>query len=192
MAVRKDAKYITISVLLHAAVLALMVLGGGESSNSGSGKNKNGKGGSNGDVGEILPKYQKVEITVIDKAEKPVRIPKPKKVVKKKVDKKKRGKDGYWGIGIYCSIFNDAVVLYNGRIYQGIRVANPIEGNPAANNGLQRDDIIFMVDNMPISDTNEVKGDGPKSMILAVKRGERVFFLHIERDWIETQKRNSP
>ena len=195
--VKRDGRYILLSVLLHSLVFLYFIpigCGGGKgkaAQKSEASKEKGEKskpGAKHEDAMEIVPKI--IEVSLVERPapskekgpQKPKPQPKPKH----------NSKDGYWGIGIYTSPFADQIVIYDGQIYSGMIVRGAIAGNPAAVAGIQRDDIIFMVDNMPISDKNEVKGSGPRAMILHVKRGESIFTVPIERGWIETRKGNSP
>lgn len=71
----------------------------------------------------------------------------------------------YWGIGISSrSIFDVATGSYK-RI-----VTEIASGYNAERDGLNLNDVIIMVDNMLITDDNDVRGDGPRKMILTISR----------------------
>lgn len=174
---KKDHKYLKISLAIHLlAILPLISLPEGCS----SGK----KGG--GEDGEILPKFDKIEVSIIS-PEDGKGLPKIKPMPK---EKKKKADGGFWGIGIYMSLEYRPVVFYKGEMYAGLMVSGAISGNPGQKAGLKRGDVIFMVDNMPLSDKNDIKGDGPRSMTLHVQRDGQVLIVPIERAWIETKKRS--
>jgi hypothetical protein len=187
----KNGRYLLLSLLIHALILCGLSPikgcgGGGESrqksrqnggKDSGKEEKKNGKDGDNL---EILPKI--IEVTMVERpAPEKGSQPKPPK------DARPRSKTGYWGIGVYQGgLFASEMVNYHGIMYFGWKIVTAVPGNPAARAGLQTGDIVFLVDNMPLSVKNDVKGDGPRAMILTVKRGNYYFELPIERGWIET------
>ena len=187
----KNGRYILLSILIHSLILLQLAPikgcgGDGESRQKSSqnggndGKEKEKHEKKSGDNLEIMPKV--IEVSMVER-------PAPAKGSQPKPPKQARpkSKTGYWGIGVYqAGLFDNEMVSYHGMIYFGLKVLSAVPGNPAARSGIQAGDIIFLIDNLPLSVKNEVKGDGPRAMILTIKRGNTYFELPIERGWIET------
>lgn len=87
----------------------------------------------------------------------------------------KKATDGYWGVGLYSRDTPDAII-----------VTDVMEGWAAARAGLMAGDEIISIDDQPLSVSNWLRGDGPRRMLLQVRRSKQVFYVDIEREWIET------
>lgn len=189
----KNGRYLLLSIFIHALLFLQLAPIKGCSGGDGESRQKSSQNGAkdagkdekqhdkkSGDTMEIMPKV--IEVSMV---ERPVTEkgsqPKPKKTARPK------SKTGYWGIGVYQSgIFDSEMVTFHGSVYFGFKILSAVPGNPAALAGLQAGDVIFLVDNMAMTVKNEVKGDGPRAMILTVKRGNQYFEVAIDRGWIET------
>jgi len=193
---RKDGKYLLTSLTIHFLLLANLA---GLFQCSGGVPGKAHPDGKPAGQEKVTQQHQddfkkivekNVEVTLVDAP------PPDKKGIFKREQKKetKHSKDGYWGIGVYQSGFvGGEVVFYNGLTYWGDRVSAAVKGNPAERAGIQTGDLIFMIDNQPLSVKNQVRGDGPRSMVLMIKRGNSFIEVSIERAWIETYgKSHSP
>lgn len=181
---KKDVRYVSISLLVH--ILAIFTLLGGCQGGGNGGSGKEQGGGSN-KHGEILDKQLKNNIVEVDLVPGPKkRAPKVKKVVKKQSD------SGYYGIGINTLVDSNGFmpVLYGGVLYHGLIITHVSIGNPAHMAGLQENDVIFLVDGKPIDldEGNRIIGNGPDDVQLGIGRGGQVFFLTVQRAWIETKK----
>lgn len=125
---------------------------------------------------KIIEKEQDMKGTIIVK-----KIPKPRKKVKKM-------KRGYYGIGVYIATLVDRYVIFNGQTYMGEMLSTVINGNPAAEAGLQPGDVIFMIDGQALSGSKEqIVGDGPKYLTLMVERNGVIFSVKLKRDWVNLQ-----
>jgi len=103
---------------------------------------------------------------------------------KTKKVKKKKAEHGYWGLGMYTN--NDMSFTLNGIQYFGSLIVTLPPDYPAYNAGLLVNDIIFAIDNLPITDQNDIKGDGPKTMTLSIYRNGQVIYITTQREWIAT------
>ena len=178
-------KYLLLSFIIH--LTAFFIIASMDKTYLSHSK-KFGNGGT--EKITILPKKQNVEIDLIPAAKiksNDALVPMPKKLIKVS-----KSQDGYWGIGVYSSALDDVMVMYEGKTYVGTKLMEPIKGNPASKVGLEAGDVIFLIDNLPISDKNDLKGDGPRKMLLHIKRGNSIFTIQIEREWIETKPSSNP
>lgn len=178
MSKKRSDVYFIVSATIHIALL--MIFASLQTTQQGK---KGGKGNPDAD---IIPHTQtkNVDVSYDNHSTITMKRPKPKKITKK--HDKKTSKYGYWGIGVATG-FGSEPVAYNGYIYTNtMRMFIVYEGYPAYNANLKDDDIIFSVDGQPMSDElNDVRGDKPKKMTLGIYRKGKIFFITIERGWIE-------
>jgi C-terminal processing protease CtpA/Prc len=97
---------------------------------------------------------------------------------------KQKFKDGFWGIGVEIWNFEKKPVMYNGKIIYGEEITQVFDDYPAARVGLKSGDVILLVDGED-ANINQVKGDGPKIMILTICRNGKIFNIQIERELIK-------
>ena len=76
----------------------------------------------------------------------------------------------YWGLGITCTLVS------NGCYISGIT-----EGYAAMDSGLQVGDIIYLINGLPLSDDNEIRGNTPKKLYLTFSRKGITMNLVVER-----------
>lgn len=81
----------------------------------------------------------------------------------------------YWGIGIMTT---DVYHLEYGFI---IKVVNVYKGYSAMDAGLLVDDLIVLVDGKPITQNNDIKGDGPHSLSLTILRKDDMIKINLSR-----------
>lgn len=187
--VKKDVKYLTLSLIGHAIFLALILLGAAGKQGNSDKAGKAGKGGNPGDNKTILEKDKRVEVVMVDMVKGPKKAaPKKKKVKKKQAD------SGYYGIGVnvvYGILDSSTMINYNGAVYVGMTITNVPYGNPAWEAGLLPGDVLFMVDGGPLTDANELVGKGPADLVVGVSREGRIFFVNVRRDWIQVEKQGN-
>lgn len=89
-----------------------------------------------------------------------------------------KNKKFYWGIGV--------TTLYYPRMIQGVKyncymITQVSEGYSAYEASVESKDVIYLIDGSPISDSNDVSGSEPRSMVLTVLRSEQVMSIKIDR-----------
>jgi C-terminal processing protease CtpA/Prc len=80
----------------------------------------------------------------------------------------------YWGIGISSNY-----IPYNGTL--SCEIEYIYSGYSAESAGLQIGDIIYLINGAPIGDNNDIKGDGPRKMLLTVSRKNVIIYINIDR-----------
>lgn len=93
----------------------------------------------------------------------------------KKIKKKK---EFYWGVGISPTFeFKD---IFGVRTF-GYGVQQIYEGYSAYESTMQVGDFIYLIDGLPITDGNDIRGDGPRKMLLTVLRDGVSINLEVDR-----------
>lgn len=178
---RKElSRFVIVSIILHALFLL-----GVATSNSGNSKEKGTNNGSGRaiDHGNMLNKRVEVEIRIPTKAQLAV----VKKIPKRKTKKEKKSNAGYYGIGVQVSAY-ETHTIYRGVMYSSAEIVRISAGNPADLSGLRPGDMIFMVDGKEWDTAERMIGKDRTVVQVGIKRGEDIFFVNIQRDWIETRK----
>lgn len=123
---------------------------------------------------ELNKKKEKIEVTLEDKGPKGANL--PRNVIQMGIGDKKndKPKDYYWGIGISYDWRTEA--------NEPMRVGYIYQGYSADLAGLESGDIILAVDGRPPNNgDNDIKGNGPKMLVLTIKRGDRIFDVNVPR-----------
>jgi hypothetical protein len=93
---------------------------------------------------------------------------------KSNISNKKVLKDFYWGIGINTDF------QYRNN-YFGYIVSQIHNGYSADTQGLKLNDYIYLIDSMPITDINDIRGYSPRKMILTIIRNGVNMTISISR-----------
>lgn len=104
----------------------------------------------------------------------------PKKDPTKGISDAKKKKNGYWGIGIEMEMF------YSSATYPGsekISLVSP--GWPADRAGLVPGDVILEANGLAPGVIDVIRGDGPGHIVLRVMRGQNIFDIQLDREFIE-------
>lgn len=138
----------------------------------------------------IPEKPKPIEISIIEQKPEPINKPEEKKLQPVKRDFIRRGphgkttKYGYYGMGIHISTAYDEPVEVGGRVHFGWRIEEIAEDSPAENYGLQKGDIIVLIDDEDVSKYGDFNKNKQKKLNLLIKRGYSIFKLELETDWI--------
>ena len=93
------------------------------------------------------------------------------KIIKKK-------KDFYWGIGISPDYeFRD---MFGAEVF-GYVVGKVYEGYCAYDAGVQVGDFIYLIDGQAMTEKNDIRGDGPRRMLLTIIRKNVTINLTVDR-----------
>ena len=168
-----DLKCIAVSILLHLLFFY-------NSLNQTAQNNPNNGKKHGGDGSRIIPKVNRVEVSIFEKNSKNC-------TSKKEVIKKIERKNGFYGIGVYTQTYATEQISYNGQIYMGLLITGVVEGYPAAQNGLKAGDVIFLVDDQIVTDGHNITNTKPTVVKLAIYSSGRIIFMKIKREWIETE-----
>ena len=112
-----------------------------------------------------------VKVRIVYKEDKP---PEQEEILPKgKGDSRKKSRGFYWGLGFdptYVDVrSNEVKVKKIDETYCGF------------DSGLRNGDIIEAIDAQPISHINDIRGDGPRKMILNVIRNDKRMLIQTER-----------
>ena len=109
----------------------------------------------------FYPKEERI-IEIVDQVTTEATKPEPKK-------------EFYWGIGIY-SVSN---TTSTGAVM--LRVTSVVSGYAAETAGIRIDDIIISIDDQDMTETNNIRGDKPRRMVLTVVRNGATIRITLER-----------
>ncbi len=88
-------------------------------------------------------------------------------------------KEWYWGIGIYSMRYLDTIPGYG---YIAVtEITEIVSGYSADSSGLQVNDIIVLINGQPESPGNDLRGEGPKTLILTIRRKGQTVIIRVER-----------
>lgn len=88
-------------------------------------------------------------------------------------------KEFYWGVGIYSMRYLDTIPGFG---YIAVtEITGIVSGYSADSSGLQVNDIIVLINGEPESPGNDLRGDGPKTLILTIRRKGQTIIIKTER-----------
>lgn len=110
---------------------------------------------------------EKVEVTLVEKPPEQIVEIVPGGIAEEKE------RAHYWGIGINIDNEN-----YKGNLAY---IVTQVHSGYTAEFVLQPKDVIILLDDQPISFTNEIRGEGPRRMKLTIIRNGSIIYVYIER-----------
>lgn len=88
-------------------------------------------------------------------------------------------KNFYWGLGFYSADYIDTFPGYGPM--RSVEVLEFVSEYCGAHSGLHLHDVIFLINGQPRTDSNDIKGNEPKTLELTLSRNHSIMVITVKR-----------